>query len=265
MATTNEASLELFKGLSENFQAKNLSLTAVLQMESFNYAGASQFLDMMHLPKGSIETVKKAGVPPSKTILNIPISAVKGIHPEIHTHKENIALRHDEVCAIESNSQNVILNKTFVEGFDRMFLEYSDENGKIFQVLYDSTRSIAQTTRYAMRNDLRGISIFSIDLDDAQGICDFETDTFDGFEPVDGVNLRIPSRYDKTQPLLRTVNDAIVVALDEIEQENQLKKKRPNQNSNSNRPGEFFANWFYTLFNRPQGNNTRINNIDFTE
>lgn len=62
----------------------------------------------------------------------------------------------------------------------------------------------------------------SIDTDDFHGHCDIDTDTFSDFQPMPGVTLEIPTRIETNYPLLRTVNEAMVVALDEIAQEARL-------------------------------------------
>lgn len=62
----------------------------------------------------------------------------------------------------------------------------------------------------------------SIDTDDFHGDCDIDTDTFTDFNPMPGVTLDIPKRIEANYPLLRTVNEAMVVALDEIAQEAKL-------------------------------------------
>lgn len=61
--------------------------------------------------------------------------------------------------------------------------------------------------------------------DDFHGDCDIDDDTFADFKPVPGVTLHIPKRYNANYPLLRTINEATVLALDEIAQEALLPNK----------------------------------------
>lgn len=61
--------------------------------------------------------------------------------------------------------------------------------------------------------------------DDFHGDCDIDDDTFVDFKPVPGVTLNIPKRYNANYPLLRTINEATVLALDEIAQEALLPSK----------------------------------------
>lgn len=94
-------------------------------------------------------------------------------------------------------------------------------NGDVTNVVtYDSSRSIANKVRYAMRKNLGGISGWDISMDDFQGDCSIDTDTFMDFKTVPGVQLTKPIRKQRDYPLLRTINEAISLAMEEIRQEN---------------------------------------------
>lgn len=69
----------------------------------------------------------------------------------------------------------------------------------------------------------------SIDTDDFLGDCDIDDDTFADFKPLPGVTLNIPKRFHAKFPLLKTINEATVVALDEIAQEAQLPTDKDNE------------------------------------
>lgn len=95
-------------------------------------------------------------------------------------------------------------------------------NGNVTNVVtYDSSRSVANKVRYAMRKNLGGIACWDISLDDFQGDCSTDTDTFMDFKTLSDVQLRIPTRQQKDYPLLRTINEAISLAMDEIKQERE--------------------------------------------
>lgn len=64
----------------------------------------------------------------------------------------------------------------------------------------------------------------SIDTDDFLGDCDVEQETFDDFGGTAGVKLTLPKRVNSNYPLLRTINEGIIIALDEIDQENAIKE-----------------------------------------
>lgn len=89
-------------------------------------------------------------------------------------------------------------------------------------VTYDSPRSIANKVRYAVQKGIGGVMVWSVDTDDFQGNCDdaLNADRFSDFRTKPKVKLSFPKLISKTYPLLRTLNDAIVLSLDEIAQEN---------------------------------------------
>lgn len=83
----------------------------------------------------------------------------------------------------------------------------------------DSSRSIANKVRFAMKRGLTGVAMDFLDFDDVFGKCGIDNDTFEDFKPIEGVTLKFPKRTDPTFLLLRTVNEAIDVTMDEIKQE----------------------------------------------
>lgn len=103
-------------------------------------------------------------------------------------------------------------------------------------VSYDSPRSIANKVRYAVQKGLLGVMVWSIDTDDFQGDCDnaLNEDRFSDFRTKPQVKLSFPKLASKTTyPLLRTLNDAIVLSLDEMNQE---------QNNNLDKENEIDSN-----------------------
>ena len=86
-------------------------------------------------------------------------------------------------------------------------------------ITYDSSRSVANKVRYAMRKNLGGISGWDICMDDFQGDCPIDTDTFMDFKTVPGVELKLPTRTRTDYPLLRTINEAISLSMEELRQE----------------------------------------------
>lgn len=98
-------------------------------------------------------------------------------------------------------------------------------------VTYDSPRSIANKVRYAVRKGLGGVMVWSIDTDDFQGDCDdaLNVDRFSDFRTQPKVKLNFPKATSKTYPLLRTLNDAIVLSIDEISQEENIILDKENE------------------------------------
>lgn len=63
-----------------------------------------------------------------------------------------------------------------------------------------------------------------MDTDDFKGECDqsINFDTFSDYREKPKVRLNFPKRTEKNYPLLRTLNEAIVISLDEMAQEINL-------------------------------------------
>lgn len=97
--------------------------------------------------------------------------------------------------------------------------------------IYESSRSIANKVRFAVRRDLGGIMAFAIDYDDFNGNCKPENDTFIDFEINDSmsnVQMAISSNF----PLLNTINKAIFLAIDEKKQEQNIDQHKSNKTRN---------------------------------
>lgn len=88
--------------------------------------------------------------------------------------------------------------------------------------IFESSRSIANKVRFAVRRDLGGIMAFSINYDDFEGKCNSENDTFADFKSATSVALNVPEAKNTTFPLLHTMNEAIVVAMDEKLKEDEI-------------------------------------------
>jgi len=77
---------------------------------------------------------------------------------------------------------------------------------------------VANQMRFMVRRNLAGTVAVTIDRDDFSGNCPLESDTFEDFLTDEGVSLDFPERNETTFPLLRTINEAITVSLDELSQ-----------------------------------------------
>lgn len=89
-------------------------------------------------------------------------------------------------------------------------------------IVIESTRSIANKVRMAIKRGFAGIAPTAIAFDEVFGLRKIDQDTFDDFVTYDGVNLNIPQRADRQFPLLNAINEAIEVAQDELTQEANL-------------------------------------------
>lgn len=139
--------------------------------------------------------------------------------------RENGFMGYNEVCLLLSNQTSGWQkgwNSEMSQATARRKVEGTDETRV---VVFDSSRSIANKIKFAMSRNLGGAMIWSVDTDDFHGDCDIDDDTFADFKPMAGVSLSIPKRYNANYPLLRTVNEAIVVSQSEIAQEAELAEK----------------------------------------
>lgn len=230
--------------------------------EAYDIPALSKYLDFMHIMcydyggawdrsvtanaplKGqgilnveyTIDYLIKLGAPPTKLVMGLPfygrtfITKLDGNFGDIAGDigfqgvltRENGFMGYNEICILLSNRTSG-WTRSYDEHFSQAVAKYKDESsGETRVAVFDSSRSIARKMKFAMGRNLAGAMVWSIDTDDFHGDCDIDEDTFVDFKPMPGVTLNIPKRYNANYPLLRTINEATVVALDEIQQEAQL-------------------------------------------
>lgn len=186
----------------------------------------------------TIKHLIKLGASPSKIVMGVPfygrtfITNLDGNYGDASVDtafqgpftRENGFLGYNEICAMLSNRSSK-WTTTWDSGTTQGIARFRDElTGETKVVVYDSTRSIANKMRFAMQNKLAGVMTWSIDTDDFLGDCDVEQETYDDFGGTAGVKLTLPKRVNSNYPLLRTINEGIIIALDEIDQENAIKE-----------------------------------------
>lgn len=184
----------------------------------------------------TIDYLIKLGAAPTKLVLGLPfygrtfITMLDGNFGDMASDvgfqgpytRENGFMGYNEICTLLSDRTSGWKRSYDVE-LSQAVAKYKDEvTGETRVAVFDSSRSIARKIKFAMGRNLAGAMIWSIDTDDFHGDCDIDEDTFVDFKPLAGVTLNIPKRYNANYPLLRTINEAMVVALDEIAQEAQL-------------------------------------------
>ena len=128
-------------------------------------------------------------------------------------------------------------NRHFHTAANLAILQNKNENSEIREVIFQSTRSIANLVRLAMKSGLAGLAAVPINFDDFRGKFGLDEDTFDDFKPTTKFTSDILKRKF---PLLRTINVSINVTLDEIRNE-----PKPVNNSSGNRLSNFFCKFFY--------------------
>lgn len=169
----------------------------------------------------------KLGAPPSKLVVGLPFygrtfktlangnlnDASDGAGFKGPFTREDGFLGYNEICATLSNKTS-----GWVRQWDpqtSQVLARSERNvftQEISVVTYDSSRSIANKVLFAMSKRLAGVMVWSVDTDDFLGICDLDEDTYEDFKKV----ASAPKRLSGSYPLLRTINEATLLAVEEL-------------------------------------------------
>lgn len=189
--------------------------------------------------KFTVDYLIKLGASPSKIVIGIPfygrtfITSHEGNFDDpsndvgfqgVYT-RENGFMGYNEICKLLTDKTSGWTNSWNTEKNQAVARYKNEETGETRVVVYDSTRSVANKMRYVIQRGLAGAMVWSIDTDDFLGECSTDIDTFADFKPGAGVTLTIPKRLNENYPLLRTVNEGIVIALAEIGLENDIKEK----------------------------------------
>lgn len=136
--------------------------------------------------------------------------------------KESGFMGYNEICATVQNTSAAWEVSWDAKTDQAIARKKNTEIGETKVVTFDSSRSIANKIRYAVKLKLAGAMVWSIDTDDFLGNCKADNDTFVDYTAKPGVKLSFPRRVNDNFPLLRTINEAIIVAQSEAEQEKAI-------------------------------------------
>lgn len=154
------------------------------------------------------------GVPTSKIVMGLRFAGTEFKNLEDTTNifeLLNGELDYNGFCHLFSNDMQSRWNRFYdIENSLAMTKMDNKETGEIRVIVFDSSRSIANKVNFAVQKKLAGIKSSLINTDDAAGLCELDQDTFDDF-PFQTINLTTLTRNDATFPLLRTINDVIVM------------------------------------------------------
>lgn len=217
----------LMNGLSMNLKPRKLLLSfspmkpVTPRSNVFDsFAPIVNNLDFMHLQYFSdIDRAIALGVPPPKIIIEVLVTTAHARHTSINIFNFDSFksyLRYDEVCDLLKTEKIKSIVYDNVE--ERVQTVYIDEAGHERSFLFENARSVANKTRNAMRRNLAGVAMFTVDADDSEGRCPIQATTFDDFKVNANVNLNIPTKFVPEFPIMRTVNKAIQFALEEMKQ-----------------------------------------------
>lgn len=163
------------------------------------------------------ELVEDLGVPSSRILIDLSFGGFKMLSPD--DLKQHIN-GYDYICFhIIYKNFNLTYNSDVGVG-----IATDSENQTVYMI--ESSRVIANEIRFAVRKNLGGAFINSIDYDDHEHRCEkLDSNTYADYNSSNiGVTLNIPARNKRHPFYTNIVDDAFVVALDEIKQEKNSKK-----------------------------------------
>lgn len=271
----HENNADLLSAISVHIKAHHLLLTASFPMENsrkfdqFNYAAIAPHVDFMQIfnTKSLIKAIN-SGAPRQKIIFGITTKAAFVVSDLVDLFDVNTymySLRYDEVCQLLST--NKVLSKTLDPESEKMLVRYIDQSGASHALTFESTRTVANKTRFAVKQNLGGVGLYLVDGDDAYGKCSIELDCYVDFEAPTGVILNIPMRRNNMFPLLQTINEAIFITIDELHQHYALmnKAKLANAKANANANANAKANANANANANTNANESTSNAIDWMQ
>lgn len=217
--------------VSDQFDYNSVDLSALCESVEFitftqNHKLSSNGLDeasnvlQINNIEQEIERLIGSGVSPTKIVLGLNFAGY-GFTTTIVNNDEDAKFdriyRYNEVCGLQLTDPRKW--KT-IRNEPSLSMVMSKEENKV--ILIESSRSIANKVRFAIKRGLAGIAPIYIAFDELYGLKKIDRNIFEDFVPYDGVDLNIPVRSDRKFPLLNTINEAIDVTLDELNQEAEL-------------------------------------------
>lgn len=245
--------ITLLRALKEKFKRSDLLLTATIQVskdilkKKFDFATLSKafdFISFAHMyaeisspeftfktasihrssktVKENLKKLIESGVPASKVIMYLHLGGPKFVQDSSKKNLDNYhsQLKYNDIC--DNLSDPTKWEITYVDDIE-MCARLDETEG----IVYENSRAFANKVRYGIREGFAGVITGVINDDDFLGKCKENNDTFEDYKPIQGVTLNIPERSGITFPMIRTINEAIEVTLDEIRQENALKRSEP--------------------------------------
>ncbi|XP_050334459.1 probable chitinase 2 isoform X1 [Bactrocera neohumeralis] len=204
----------------------------------------------------TIDYLLKMGAPPNKIVIGLPFygrtfrtprdgnagDVTDGTAFQGPFTREDGFLGYNEICNILSNKTSGWTTTWDAKTSQMLARSERDVFSGLVQVVtYDSARSIANKVKFAVEKKLAGTMIWSIDTDDFRGSCAPEDDIYADYKYLQSNGHAImPKRINSNYPLLRTINEATTLALDEVEQtieDNEIPHGSIEDRKNSNASG----------------------------
>lgn len=173
----------------------------------------------IHAIQKTIGALINSGVPPLKILIAFKLEGSmftrriqKSTNHEMFVFEKT--WKYNEICSIQSTASE--WKRIYSKQFDLTALD----DGKQV-IVYESSRTFANKMRYAMKRGLAGAVVGLINDDDYLGKCN-QDDTFIDFTPREGIIFKFSQWNENTFPMLRTINAAIEMTYDEIQQNSTL-------------------------------------------
>lgn len=246
--------VQLVSGVNAKLKEKNRWLTSTYivenDLEEYNFAELSKYYDhityiygypIIHTVKDAlkvrnishieeqIESLTAMDIPPAKIIIGLPFESPQFLTTLINGESNfEGPINYNAMCRVWSSETKYKWLRTFNEETGLAIAQSQKfHTGNVYSIVYDSSRSIANKIRYAMKKGLGGVTTGLLHADDFHGHCELDADTYLDFKPIDGVILNIPQRNSSMFALVRTISEAIEVTLDEVAQEIKLRSNSP--------------------------------------
>lgn len=224
--------------MREAFQSNNLLLTLSFKgnkdalVNALDYATMQHYVEFIqfisvkptHRNSNSIEIVKqfpflnntinslvKSGVSPMKTIIGI--RKFCGYEREIAAlvHKFTFVARYQLSTDWHKVLDCVQIPKKISEIRSRC-------------IEFESARSVANQIRLLMKRNIAGVNVYALNSYDYFIGPHMTMDTFADFKAIDGITLKIPEQSDDQYPLVKTINEAMLITQSEIIQMEETNK-----------------------------------------
>lgn len=200
--------------------------------ENFDFINVVQVLEVLEKPN---ESLTAEGTLKTDEVTNIEKNIVNIINLSILPEKMNIGIWLTGVGLERSSVRAKYVDDKRSHFYNDICLYYSGDDAENWErshdasglavlknknkleiIVYESTRTVANLVRFAIKHGLAGVWVDLIDQDDYEGKCILDTDTFEDFNLIDGIKLNIRAKNEFNFPILRTIKTAIEVTKSEI-------------------------------------------------
>ncbi|XP_055305033.1 probable chitinase 2 [Sitodiplosis mosellana] len=189
-------------------------------LEKYNVSRTRDQLDILSVQE-KIDSLIESGVPANKIVMGLTFGGVN-FQSEIlgdTVSKFDRINGYSAICEMITGSEadKWMFYYEDVKKLTNAYYKNGEKNKKRI-IMYGESRMVANQMRFAVRRGLAGAATITVDRDDFKGICPLKNDTFYDFVPDNGIILHFLEQKESTFPLLRTVNEAITISLEELAQ-----------------------------------------------